>query len=128
MFYCPTKIETLEIYKITLVLDYYSPVTVCELERISWNRSHHGILVKSPGTQESGLGNKLGEKIVLCARCGFQRADRVSTLRVGDSVNPASFPCQPCACAKSALSEGLGTSRRVHRNIPSSNPDHRVDK
>lgn len=102
MFYCPKKIETLEILKITLVLDY-SPVTVCELERISWNRSHHDIMVESPGTQELGLGNKLGEKIVLCARCAFQRDDRVSTLRVGDSVNPASFPCEPCACAKSAL-------------------------
>lgn len=65
MFYSPTKIETLETLEITLVLDYYSPVTVCELERTSWNRSHHGIMVESPGTQESRLGNKLGEKIVL---------------------------------------------------------------
>lgn len=42
--------------------------------------------VKFPGTEESGLGKKR-EKIALCARCDFQRGDRVSIPKVKDGVN-----------------------------------------
>lgn len=39
----------------------------------------HGRTVKSPATQESGLGIEGGEIILFCELWCFQRGDRVST-------------------------------------------------
>lgn len=48
-------------------------------ELTSLHRNHHGFIVKSPDTWESGLGKKMGDTVVLCASCNFQRSQGVFT-------------------------------------------------
>lgn len=48
----------------------------------------HGLIVKYPEKQESGLGKKGSDTITPRACCGIQRGDCVLDLRVGQGVNP----------------------------------------
>lgn len=66
--------------------------------RGDWNTSvntaaiHHGLIVTSPKTLESGLEKEVGETIVMC---GFQRGERASTPGLGRASTRQYSPSQP---------------------------------